>query len=491
MRSVNYLGHYINGRFERAHSFRRKASSVKKIPASQTHVSPADFDDVILTRPKTESAPLDFAMEKGKEAYLPWAKLSLKERARRLSPLKKIIKKDRREIAQIISRETGKPLWESEGEAQSLLGKIDFVLGDGLSRIRERADPQAPGRVRFKSRGLLAVIGPFNFPMHLPLGQILPALIAGNSVVFKPSEKTPASGQKLAECLHKLNLPAGVFQMLQGGAKVSERLCRHKQADGALFTGSFETGHKLRASLLQDYSKILALEMGGYNSALIWDTKDKRRSLLETLKGCFWSAGQRCSATSQIILHKKIAGDWMRRFVRLAQKIEIDHWSKNPLMGPVIDESSVRRFFSFQRDIQKRGGEILLKGQRLKKEKRGYYVSPGVYKMKFSPSSNFGTKETFAPQAVIYETDDLGEALEMINHSGYGLSLSVFSADRAVREEMFYRAKVGLINYNLSSAGASGRLPFGGLGKSGNDRPAGAFAIDACVSPLAERSFCY
>ena len=478
---MNYLGHYINGAFEFSGKENLKAFSGK------AHISPADFDDEIFRWPKKNSCPFDFVFEKGKNAYLPWARLPLDERIKKLLPLKQIIKKEWPELSQIISRETGKPLWESEGEVKSLIGKLRFVLGEGLNRIREKNVPKAQGRIRFKSRGLFVVIGPFNFPLHLAFGQILPALIAGNTVIFKPSEKTPASGQKLAECFHKLKLPPGVFQMVQGGAEISEKLCRHKAGDGVLFTGSFEVGQKIKENLIKDHSKMLALEMGGYNSALIWDYKDKKQAVSETLKGCFWTAGQRCSSTSQIILNKKISSEFIKDFVSSARKIQVDHWSKNPFMGSLIDSSSVQRFFAFQEEIKKQGGQVLLEGKKLK-GKKGYYVSPGIYKMTFDKSSLIGKTETFTPQVIFHEARDLNTALEMINRSGYGLALSLFTEDKKVKEEIFYRARVGLINYNLSSIGASGFLPFGGLGKSGNDHPAGAFAIDFCVTPLAERS---
>ena len=489
---MNYLGHYIDGRFEFSKKdfpvpyLQKKNQTFKKLDL-KTHVSPADFEDEILILPVKNSYPINLVFEKGKSAYLPWAKLSSKDRIKKLQPLKQIIKKDFSELSQTISRETGKPLWESEGEVKALLGKIDFVLTEALNRIKEKKIPQAQGRIRFKSRGLFVVIGPFNFPLHLPFGQILPALASGNTVLFKPSEKTPASGQKLAEIFHKLNLPSGVFQMLQGGAKIAEKISCHKQTNAVLFTGSFNVGQKIKENLVKDHSKILALEMGGYNSALIWDYKDIKQAVSETLKGCFWSAGQRCSSTSQIIVHKKISKEFINQFIQSAKKIKTDHWSQNPFMGPLIDSSSVDRFFSFQKNIKKQTGKLLLEGKRLK-NKKGYYVSPGIYKMKFDSSSSFGTKETFTPQVIFYETTDLEEALKMINHSGFGLVLSVFTQDKKVQEEIFYKAQVGLINYNLSSIGASGWLPFGGLGKSGNDRPAGAFTIDSCVTPLAEKS---
>ncbi len=494
---MDYLGHYINGAFEFSKKkkledpqkifFRSKESFFKTNPLYKAHISPSDFNDEIFRWPKNISCPIDDVFEKGKKVYLPWTKLSQKDRVKKLLPLKKIIKKETSALAKIISRETGKPLWESEGEINALIGKIDFVLGEGLKRIKEKRVPQAQGRIRFKSRGLFVVIGPFNFPLHLPFGQILPALVSGNIVIFKPSEKTPASGQKLAECFHRLKLPPGVFQMVQGGAEISEKLCRHQKGDGIFFTGSYKVGQKIKESLIKDYSKILALEMGGYNSTLIWDYKDKKQAVAETLKGCFWTAGQRCSSTSQIILHKSISSEFIEDFVCSAKKIQVDHWSKNPFMGALIDSSSVRRFFSFQEEIKKQGGKILLEGKKLK-NKKGYYVTPGIYKMKFDKSSTIGTKETFTPQVLIYETKSLDKVLEMINHSSYGLVLSLWTEDKKVKEKIFYQAKVGLINYNLSSIGASGSLPFGGLGKSGNNRPAGAFAIDSCVTPLAEKS---
>ena len=482
---MEYLGHYINGSF-RPPKTKDSLGTLKGVKW-KAHFSPADFEDKIFDWPAEALEFPEQVFEKGKEAYLPWTKLSLSDRIKKLQPLKSLLKKSLKELAQIISRETGKPLWESEGEVKALIGKTDFVLGPALDRIKTQIIPQVQGQIRFKSRGLFIVIGPFNFPLHLPFGQILPALVSGNSLIFKPSEKTPASGQKLAELFNQLNLPPGVFQMIQGGAKVSENLCRHQETDGVLFTGSFEVGQKIKEALLKAPSKILALEMGGYNSTLIWDYKDKKQVIEETLKGCFWTTGQRCSSTSQILIPKKLSSDFISDFVQAAKQIKVDHWSKEPFMGPLIDSFALERFFSFQEGITKGEGEVLLKGEKLK-DKKGYYVSPGIYKMKAESKSSQETKETFTPQVLIYEVDSLDQAIELINYSGYGLVLSLFTEEEDIKEEIFHRAKVGLINYNLSSVGASGWLPFGGLGKSGNDRPAGAFAIDSCVSPLAERS---
>ena len=480
---MKYLGPYIDGAFRPP----KRSLSQSKRSKWIAHLSPADLEDQIFEWPKEDLNYPKEILQKGMEAYLPWTKLPLSNRVKKLRPLKTLFKKNFKEMAQLLSRETGKPLWESEGEVKALMAKTDFVLGPALDRIKTQKIPQAKGQIRFKSRGLTLVIGPFNFPFHLPFGQILPALIAGNSLIFKPSEKAPACGQKLTEIFDQLKLPKGVFQMIQGGAKISRSLCSHPAFKGLLFTGSFEVGQKIKKAVLKDSSKLLALEMGGFNSALIWDYKDKKQALEETLKGCFWTTGQRCSSTSQILVHKKIFSDFVPDFIQLAQKIKPDHWRKNPFMGPLIDSLFFKRFFAIQKKIKKVGGEILLKGEKLK-NKKGWYVTPAIYKMNPRIKSHLQTKENFTPQVFIYEVDSLDQAIQLINSSGYGLVLSLFTEKKRVQSEIFYQAQVGLINYNLSSIGASGWLPFGGLGKSGNDRPAGAFAIDSCVSPLAERS---
>ena len=335
METLSFLGSYVKGRFHKP----PKNSFTKK------HISPADFKDLLFTWPEENHMEIERAVQAGKTAYKDWSKLPLKERMEKLSPLKALIKKNIKNWAEVISRETGKPLWESEGEVKSLISKVDFVLKEGLKRVQEFAVPKANGRVRFKSRGLLLVIGPFNFPMHLPLGQILPALALGNTVLFKPSEKTPASAQKLTQAFDQLDLAPGVFQMIQGGAETSKKLCQNQQINGILFTGSFEVGQKIKEMTVKDFSKILVLEMGGYNSALIWESADLDLAVKETLKGCFWTAGQRCSSTSQIILHKKIAKDFTKRFLEAAQKLQGDHWSKKPFMGSLIDSKALQAFF--------------------------------------------------------------------------------------------------------------------------------------------------
>ena len=474
---IPFKGHYLNGEFFSINTGK-----------SRTSLSPGDFSDEIMEWREDVVSPVEEACTIGKEASLSWMQVPLEERKTYLLRLKEVFQKKFRELAEVIARETGKPLWEARGETRALAGKVSVTLCDSLKLIQDVQIPQAmgdkPGWIRFRPRGLIAIIGPFNFPMHLPNGQILAALLSGNTVIFKPSEKTPASGQYLAECFDEAGFPKGVFQMIQGGGSVSSRLCENPLVDGILFTGSFTTGEKIRASVARHYNKILALEMGGKNSALIWDYKDLKQAISETLKGSFWTTGQRCSSTSHIILNKALSSNFKQAFIKHTEKLSIGHWKNNPFMGPLIDEESVQRFFHYQKNIKKEGGECLLEGQKLS-ELQGHYVTPGVYQLKFNPDSSFQTEETFTPQVGIYEVDTLEEALNIINYSEYGLVLSLFSENRQVQEEVFYRAKVGLLNYNRSTCGASARMPFGGMGRSGNDRPGGVSMISSCVTPVS------
>ena len=485
---LSFLGSYLNGSFQNTKS-QSKASQIKKALKNHTntnHTSPADFNDFIFSWNEEPKLDIDSICLAGKKAQQKWSQVSLSQRLQKLKQLKPIIKKNIKPWGELIAKETGKPLWESEGEVKALLSKIDFTLSESVKRIETQLIPKAQGQIRFKSRGLCLVIGPFNFPLHLAFGQILPALLAGNAVLFKPSEKTPASAQALSLAFDEIGLEPCLYQMIQGGAKLSSQLCKNPLVDAIFFTGSFTTGQKIKEALIKEPSKFLALEMGGYNSAVIWKDADLDLAVQESLKACFWTSGQRCSSCSQIFLHPKIASSFIKKFVKRTQEIQIDHWSKNPWMGSLIDEIALKRFFKFQKQIQKEKGQVLLEGQRLFKNK-GWYVSPGIYKMPLHKKSQIGLEETFTPQVVLYESSKLEDILEGIHRSGFGLALSIFSKDKKVKQEIALQAKVGLVYYNLGSVGASSHLPFGGCGKSGNDRPAGAFTIDSCVIPVAEK----
>ena len=470
-------GDYIEGAFVKSDG-----------PKAREHTifSPADLTDAVFEY-CSDPGHVEAACESAAKAYPAWSALSQEKRNICLAKLSCVYKEKEEEMAVLISRETGKPLWESRTEAKALSQKVDITLKESLPLVRSTplsaVRAGAKGKIIYRSKGVFLVLGPFNFPLHLPNGHITPALAAGNTVIFKPSDKAPASAEKMAECFHLAGFPKGVFNLVQGGAEVAQSLVRESRTDGILFTGSYSVGRKIQAQVLDQPQKILALEMGGKNSALVWKDADMETALYEILKGTYLTCGQRCSATSRLILHKEIKEVFLKKFVRLSRRLKIGHWKDNPFMGPLIDERAVDRFMEVKKQAQ--NAHVHLSGERLH-HLNGYYVSPTIVEPQAYDSRSFyQNEELFMPFVTVYCVSQEEEALYLINQSAYGLCLSVFSKEENFVKRVFQKARVGVFHWNLSTNGASSRLPFGGLGKSGNDRPAGLFAVYACATPVA------
>ncbi len=477
--NLKYLGDFINGRF----------NLVEKNDGIFKDVSPSDLNDIILTVPFKRDH-MDEACKAARDAYLPWARKTMEERRAYLLRLKEVFDKNVDELAELIARDTGKPLWETLTEAKALSSKIDITLNFSLKSIAEEhipnALPQVEGVIRFKPRGVMAVIGPFNFPAHLPNGHIIPALIAGNTVVYKPSEQTPAVGQFYAQLFEKAEFPKGVFNMVQGDGEAGRKLVLNETVDGILFTGSYEIGLKIKQETLHHYWKILALEMGGKNATIVWDDTDIDKAIYETLVGAFMSTGQRCACTSRVIVHDRIADEFTEKFYQAAKKLTIGHWSENPFMGPLINAGAVEKYIRFQEIANRENCENVMRGKALDLKHKGYYVTPSIHLVKkFDANSVYQKSEIFGPNVAIYRSSDFSKALEIVNSTGYGLVAALFTKNRELFEQALLEAKVGLLNWNRTTNGASSRLPFGGMGKSGNDRPSAHFAIQYCTVPVS------
>lgn len=476
---MNYLGDYINGKF----------LAVVKGDGELKDYSPADLKDLIITIP-FKFDHVDMAVESARKAYAKWGALPLQERKTYLLKLKEIFDSQCDRMANVIARDTGKPMWEAMNEAKGLGAKIDITLNHSLQLIAEERIanvlPQVEGVIRHRSRGVMAVVGPFNFPAHLPNGHIIPALIAGNTIVFKPSEQTPAVGQLMAEFIHQAGFPEGVFNLVQGEGETGRRLVAHEHVDGVLFTGSYEVGLKIKQETLTHYWKLLALEMGGKNATVVWEDADIDKAIYESLVGAFMSSGQRCSCTSRIIVHPKLADQFITKFYEAAKRLTIGHWSKDPFMGSLINGSAVEKYIRFQEIANRENCESLMRGKSLELEHKGHYVTPSIHLVKkFDPSSTYQKSEIFGPNVAIYQSSDWDETMKIVNSTGYGLVMALFSKDKARYEDALFKARVGLLNWNRTTNGASSRLPFGGMGKSGNDRPSAHYAIQYCTVPMA------
>jgi len=226
--------------------------------------------------------------------------------------------------------------------------------------------------------------------------------------------------------------------------------------------------------------------MGGKNATVIWEDADMDKAVYESLVGAYMTAGQRCSCTSRIIVHPKIAEEFTEKFYQAAKKLSIGHWTENTFMGPLITAASVEKYIRFQEIANRENCESLMRGKPLDLKNKGYYVTPSIHIVnKFDPNSVYQKSEIFGPNVAIYQTDNWDHAMEIVNSTGYGLVMALFTKNRELYEDALFKARVGLLNWNRTTNGASSRLPFGGMGKSGNDRPSAHFAVQYCTVPVA------
>jgi succinylglutamic semialdehyde dehydrogenase len=456
--------------------------------------SPADFSDV-LGNFRYSYASIDDGVNSARHGFNTWRKTKIADRIDYLKKYQAALKNRGEEITEAIAREVGKPLWESKTELAAMMNKVDISISDSLRFVADYEVPNVMentlGVTRYRPLGVMAVIGPFNFPGHLPNGHIVPALLTGNTVVFKPSEKAPLVGQLMAECFAEAGLPSGVFNLIQGEREVGRRLCVHEKVDAVLFTGSYEVGTRIKQDTLQQHWKLLALEMGGKNPAIVWNDSNLDHAIHETLTGAFLTAGQRCSATARIIVQNKILDQFISSFHDRAKAFSIGHPLDNPFMGPLVEQGSVDRYMKFLGIASREGCEIIMRGKAFEVSGvQGNYVTPSICWVKgasieSSRKSVYQQTEMFAPNVAILGVDTIDEAIAQANVTQFGLVTSVFTQNRKVFDHCLEDLQMGLVNWNKSTVGASSRLPFGGLKKSGNHFPTAVSASLYCTTPVA------
>ncbi|MBK7405386.1 MAG: aldehyde dehydrogenase family protein [Phycisphaerales bacterium] len=442
------------------------------------------------------------AVAAARSAQRAWSHWPAERRFAVLRRYAEICRGRQAEIASLIADETGKVLWDAAGEASALAAKVDITLDEsehsGLRRVRGFEIPLSEarvGRTWFRPHGVMAVIAPYNFPAHLANGHIVPALAMGNTIVLKPSDKTPAVGQLLAEMLHAAlaegGAPVGVLNLVQGGAEVAQRLTTHPGVDGILFTGSWPVGRRILEANLDNPGRIVALEMGGNNPAIVMPDCDLRQAVVECARSCFVTTGQRCTCTRRVIVHRRVAEPFLAALCKVATNLVIgDPKAKHPVfMGPIISDAARQAVLGAQRAFAGAGGEVLVESSPVDSEGGGYFLSPGVMRVGRFTLAEEGDAgcdlEVFGPFARVSITDSLDDAIEQANATRFGLAASIFTKDAAGAERFLAEARAGCLNVNAGTAGASSKLPFGGLGHSGNHRPAGSFSLDYCAYPVA------
>ncbi|MEM1349736.1 MAG: aldehyde dehydrogenase family protein, partial [Myxococcota bacterium] len=417
-----------------------------------------------------------------------WDKLGLEARRALVGRFGEELDKRHDELARAIAAEAGKPLWEARGEAAALNKKIQIMSAAGLEYTRERVLHHGSGRAVYRPLGVLAVLGPFNFPLHLPNGHIIPGLLTGNTVVIKPSEHTGASMQLYVECAEAAGFPPGVVNLVQGPGPVGATLAAHPGVDAVLFTGSYETGLRIKRATLEQPGKMLALEMGGKNTSIVLDDAQREQAAHEIFQAAFLTAGQRCTATSRVAVHASLAEELIERLAQLIGRVTVgDTLSEDPFMGPLIDERAMERFLSAQQDDEGGRLEAIVRGARTREDLDGNFVTPGLWRVhEFDPHGSHQGEELFGPDVVLYtfETDE--QAVEIANGTDYGLAMSVFTEDESRFERLGYELRAGVLNMTRSTVGASSMLPFGGVKKSGNHRPAAVTAGLYTTFPQAQ-----
>jgi succinylglutamic semialdehyde dehydrogenase len=428
---------------------------------------------------------VDAEVAAARASWSAWAARPLAYRIEALRRVANVVRARADAFADLIARETGKPLWEAHTEVESVIAKVNISVTAYAERTPQRRLEAAMGArmaLRHKPHGVLAVLGPYNFPAHLPNGHIVPALLAGNAVVFKPSEKTPATGEFLVDCFHAGGVPDGCIRLLIGGPAEGKALAAHAGIDGLLFTGSAHTGIALNRAFATRPDKILALEMGGNNPIIVWESPDLHAAAVVIVQSAFTSAGQRCTAARRLIVDEKLYEPLMGEVCKLVGRIIVDepHADPAPFMGPVIDNESADLLSESFLELMMRGGRPIQHLERPLPNRP--FLRPAL--IDTTEMNDRPDIELFGPILQVIRKSSFEDAITEANNTRYGLSASLLSQNPALYDQFWANARAGIVNWNKPTNGASSGAPFGGIGWSGNHRPSAYYAADYCAYPV-------
>jgi succinylglutamic semialdehyde dehydrogenase len=429
---------------------------------------------------------VDRAVRSARRAFAAWSALSFDDRCTVVRRFAALVAERKEALADIIGRETGKPLWDARTEVASMAAKAEVAIRAYHERTGEKRTPMADGTavLRHRPHGVVAVFGPYNFPGHLPNGHIVPALIAGNAVVFKPSELAPAVAQATLEVWRDAGLPAGVINLVQGEKDTGIALANHRQIDGLFFTGSSDTGTLLHKQFGGRPEIVLALEMGGNNPLIIGPVANLDAAVHHTIQSTFLSAGQRCTSARRIFVPNDAAGDrYLERLLDVTSRITVGEYNAEPqpFMGAVISARAAQRLVQAQARLLTSGARSLL--TMTQRDPQSGFVTPAI--LDVSAVQNLPDEEYFGPLAQIIRYANFDEAIERANDTQYGLSAGLLADDETLWMHFQRAIRAGIVNWNRPTNGASASAPFGGPGRSGNNRPSAYYAADYCAYPMA------
>jgi succinylglutamic semialdehyde dehydrogenase len=418
-------------------------------------------------------------------AWPAWAAHSHAYRIEAVRRFANVVRAKETDFAELISNETGKPFWEARTEVGAVVNKVQISVDAYAERTPSRKMEAALGNrlaVRHKPHGVLAVLGPYNFPAHLPNGHIVPALIAGNTVVFKPSEKTPGTGEFLVGCFHEAGIPEGVVRLLIGGPDEGRALAGQPGIDGLLFTGSARAGSALHKQFADTPQKILALELGGNNPLVVWRAKDIEAAAIIAVQSAYLTAGQRCTAARRLIVEDGEEGPLIDAITALTDRLIVDHpfADPQPFMGPVIDNAAADHVQEQWLNLMMKGAKPLRRLDRPFEERP--YLTPALIDV--TDAKDRPDEEIFGPVLQIIRVKDFDAAIDEANNTRFGLAASLVGGSPELYDKFWANVRAGVINWNKPTNGAPSNAPFGGVGTSGNHRPSAFYAADYCAYPV-------
>lgn len=440
-------------------------------------------NEVLWEGESATASDVDKAVKKAKEALKKWRLTSFDERLQLLTQYQTLLERDQEKMMLAISDEVGKPRWEAKTEVTTMLGKLKVCVEAYQDRTPVRVNEVNGGRfvTRHRPHGVMGVIGPFNFPGHLPTGHILPALLAGNTMVLKPSEYTPYVGELIYDLFMEAGLPEGVLNLVQGADETGKALVAHPDLNGLLFTGSYATGKKIHEQFAGYPEKILALEMGGNNPLVVDEVQDMKAAILTIIQSAYISAGQRCTCARRLIVPQGAWGDEL--IEKLAESIahiavNVPSTTPEPFLSTLINAAAGEHVLAKQDELIQQGGKSLVMSKSL--HGNPAIVSPGLIDMTNVVRSD---EEIFGPFLQVIRVKDLFQAYEEANDTQYGLTSGIITDNKQHYEDFYNKIHAGLVNWNRPTTGSTGVAPFGGVGHSGNHRPAAYYAADYSAFP--------
>src|SRR5215510_3866949 len=470
---MNTYRNFINGKWVESISAR-----------TASNINPANTDDVLGTVRQATREEARSAVEAAANAFRGWRSTPAPARGRIVAKAARLLEENKEELAQLLTHEEGKTIAESRGELQRSINVAEFCAGESRRMNGETIQSELPSNFAYTIKqplGVVACVTPWNFPVAIPVWKIAPALVAGNTVVFKPATLTPATGVRIVELFAEAGIPPGVLNLIIGsGSEAGDAIINHPAVKAVSFTGSNQVGIRLYEEVSRRGAKVQC-EMGGKNPVVIMEDADMELAVESTAQGAFFSTGQRCTATSRAVVINKIADEFVERIVKRAQSIRIgDGMNPQTEMGPSVDENQFKTVLEYLNIGREDGATLLCGGERAFGNglDKGYFVKPTVFDH-VTPDMRIAREEIFGPVLGVIRVKDFDEAMQVANDTEFGLSSSIFTNDGPTIFRFVDEIETGMTHVNSPTTGGEAHIPFGGIKGTGiGEREQGSTALD-------------